>query len=284
MMGERTVMQEALFVGFSIERHVPGDHLLRKIDRFVDLSGVRAHLDAVLQRHRPALDRSGADDPDAAGGLLLRRPLRAAAVRGGPPQPGLSLVLPAQPRRRRAGPLDLLQEPPWPVPRQRSAAAGVRDRGRALHGRGAGGRRGLRGRRQHDRRRRPPSARRGGNRASWTRPRTGRSRSIWRFSTTRPSAARRRSSRSSSHPPIRPRAGPPPAAAPPFYAYADNYLIDLKHAVIMDVEATTAVRQAEVTAAKTMIDRTAETARRHARAPGRRHRLRLGRDARLAGR
>jgi hypothetical protein len=36
--------------------------------------------------------------------------------------------------------------------------------------------------------------------------------------------------------------------------YADNYLIDLKHAVIMDVEATTAVRHAEVTAAKTMID------------------------------
>jgi len=45
---------------------------------------------------------------------------------------------------------------------------------------------------------------------------------------------------------------------PAVYAYADNYLIDLKHAVIMDVEATTAVRQAEVAAAKTMIDRTAE--------------------------
>jgi len=45
---------------------------------------------------------------------------------------------------------------------------------------------------------------------------------------------------------------------PAVYAYADNYLIDLKNAVIMDVEATTAVRQAEVTAAKTMIDRTAE--------------------------
>jgi hypothetical protein len=40
------------------------------------------------------------------------------------------------------------------------------------------------------------------------------------------------------------------------YAYA--YLIDLKHAVIMDVEATTAVRQAEVTAAKTMIERTTD--------------------------
>jgi Transposase DDE domain len=42
------------------------------------------------------------------------------------------------------------------------------------------------------------------------------------------------------------------------YAYSDNYLIDLKHAVIMDVEATTAIRQAEVSAAKTMLDRTAE--------------------------
>jgi len=41
------------------------------------------------------------------------------------------------------------------------------------------------------------------------------------------------------------------------YAYSDNYLIDLKHAVIMDVEATTAIRQAEVGAAKTMLDRTA---------------------------
>ena len=43
-MGERRVMQEALFYGFSLERHVPNDHLLRKIDRFVDLSEVRAHL------------------------------------------------------------------------------------------------------------------------------------------------------------------------------------------------------------------------------------------------
>ena len=48
------------------------------------------------------------------------------------------------------------------------------------------------------------------------------------------------------------------ADGPAVYAYSDNYLIDLKHAVIMDVEATTAVRQAEVGAAKTMIDRTAD--------------------------
>ena len=45
MIGERRMMQEALFCGFSLERHVPNDHILRKIDRFVDLSEVRAHLE-----------------------------------------------------------------------------------------------------------------------------------------------------------------------------------------------------------------------------------------------
>ena len=43
---------------------------------------------------------------------------------------------------------------------------------------------------------------------------------------------------------------------PAFFAYADNYLIDVKFGVIMDVEAFRAIRQAEVGAAKTMIDRT----------------------------
>lgn len=43
-----------------------------------------------------------------------------------------------------------------------------------------------------------------------------------------------------------------------FFAYATNYLIDTDHAIIIDVEATTAVRQAEVLAAKRMIERTME--------------------------
>src|SRR6185312_10746609 len=43
-----------------------------------------------------------------------------------------------------------------------------------------------------------------------------------------------------------------------FFAYCTNYLIDLKCAVIVDVEASTAVRQAEVTAQRRMIDRTQE--------------------------
>jgi hypothetical protein len=43
---------------------------------------------------------------------------------------------------------------------------------------------------------------------------------------------------------------------PAFFAYADNYLIDVKVGIIMDVEASRAIRQAEVGAAKTMIERT----------------------------
>jgi transposase len=44
MMGDRQVDQGSLFYQFSLERHVPADHRLRSIDRFVDLEGVRAHV------------------------------------------------------------------------------------------------------------------------------------------------------------------------------------------------------------------------------------------------
>jgi len=43
---------------------------------------------------------------------------------------------------------------------------------------------------------------------------------------------------------------------PAFFAYADNYLVDVKCGIIVDVEASRAIRQAEVGAAKTMIERT----------------------------
>jgi transposase len=45
---------------------------------------------------------------------------------------------------------------------------------------------------------------------------------------------------------------------PAFFAYADNYLVDVKFGIIMDVAASRAIRQAEVGAAKTMIERTEE--------------------------
>ena len=44
MMGHRQVDQAVLFYEFSLETHVPGDHLLRSIDRFVELGELRREL------------------------------------------------------------------------------------------------------------------------------------------------------------------------------------------------------------------------------------------------
>src|SRR5438132_11012066 len=57
MMGERRVAQDALFYEFSLERHVPVDHLVRSVDRFVDLSGIRDHLRPFYsETGRPSID------------------------------------------------------------------------------------------------------------------------------------------------------------------------------------------------------------------------------------
>src|SRR5271156_6081713 len=66
MMGERTAMQKELLYNFSLEQHVPADHLLRSIDRFVDLSGIRAQL-------RPYYSDSGRPsiDPELIIRMLL---------------------------------------------------------------------------------------------------------------------------------------------------------------------------------------------------------------------
>jgi len=44
MMGQLPGAQSALFYEFCLERHVPSDHLLRRIDAVLDLGGLRAHL------------------------------------------------------------------------------------------------------------------------------------------------------------------------------------------------------------------------------------------------
>lgn len=54
MMGERRVDQGALFYEFCLQQHVPQDHLLRAIDRFVDLEGVRAQPPSAKPRSPPA--------------------------------------------------------------------------------------------------------------------------------------------------------------------------------------------------------------------------------------
>jgi transposase len=57
MMGPKQEAQAALFYEFSLEDHIPQDHLLRSIDRFVDLSSIRPHLaDFYSHTGRPSID------------------------------------------------------------------------------------------------------------------------------------------------------------------------------------------------------------------------------------
>jgi transposase len=57
MMGHRQVEQAALFYEFSLERHIPTDHLLRSIDRFVELGELRRELAPFYSTlGRPSID------------------------------------------------------------------------------------------------------------------------------------------------------------------------------------------------------------------------------------
>jgi hypothetical protein len=150
MMGERRVMQEVLFYGFSLERHVPDNHVLRRIDRFVDLSDLRAHLGPYYSDvGRPSID------PE----LMIRMLIVGYCFGIGSERRlcdevhlnlayrwfcrlGLDGVVPDH--------STFSKEPPRPFPRERSFAQAVRDGGGALHEGRDRGRRGFCSRRQHD--------------------------------------------------------------------------------------------------------------------------------------
>lgn len=57
MMGPRQEAQAALFYEFDLDRHVPSDHILRQIDWFVDLSDIRSLLTPYYSpTGRPSID------------------------------------------------------------------------------------------------------------------------------------------------------------------------------------------------------------------------------------
>ena len=256
MMGERTVMQEALFYSFSLERHMPSDHMLRKIDRFVDLSGVRAHLEPYYSEvGRPSIDpelmirmllvgycygiRSERRLCDEVHLNLAYRWFCRLGLDGDLPDHSTF----SKNRHGRFRDSDLLRQlfetvvvrcmteglvggEAFAVDASMVVADAHRQRGVASSGELA----------------------------------LTSNRVVTEYLAVLDDAA------FGAATPVEPKLISPtdPAArwtaangGPAVYAYADNYLIDLKHAVIMDVEATTCVRQAEVTAAKTMIERTA---------------------------
>jgi len=257
MMGERRVMQEALFYGFSLERHVPDDHLLRKIDRFVDLSELRTYLGPFYSEiGRPSIDPELMMRMLIVGycfGIRSERRLCAEVhlnlayrwfcrlgLDGGVPDHSTF----SKNRHGRFRESDLFRKLFETV-----VARCIKERivGGEAFGvdasvivADANRRRGVAKVEDLD-----PAL----------------SRAVAEYLSVLDDAAfgaatpKEPTSISPTDPAARYTAA---SDTPAFFAYSNNYLVDLKNAVIMDVEATTAVRQAEVGAAKTMIDRTAE--------------------------
>ena len=256
MMGERRIAQGALFYEFSLERHVPASHLLRSIDQFVDLSGIRAHLRPFYsETGRPSIDpelmirmlivgycfgiRSERRLCDEVHLNLAYRWFCRLGLEGAVPDHSTF----SKNRHGRFRDSDLLREVFETTVRRCMAEGLVGGEGCAVDAsliradanrqNGVPGKDGL-----------PPEA---ANHA------------VREYLAVLDDAA------FGAATPVVPKFISPadPAArwtaahgGQAFFAYATNYLIDLKHAVIVDVEATTAVRQAEVGAARTMIERT----------------------------
>jgi len=258
MMGESRVGQEALFYEFSLERHVPADHLLRSIDRFVDLSGVRAHLRPFYSEiGRPSIDpelmirmllvgycfgiRSERRLCEEVHLNLAYRWFCRLGLEGEVPDHSTF----SKNRHGRFRDCDLLRELFETTVRRCMAEGLVGGDGFAadasLIKADANKQRSAEGSEEVD----------------WEAMAATR-RSVREYLDTLDDAAWGAASE------VRPKfiSKSDPAAqwtgalkGHAFVAYAANYLIDLDHAVIVDVEASRAIRQAEVGAVRTMIDR-----------------------------
>src|SRR5271170_3660901 len=257
MMGERRSGQDALFYEFSLERHVPAEHLLRSVDRFVELDGVRCELAPFYSEvGRPSIDpelmirmlivgyclgiRSERRLCDEVHLNLAYRWFCRLGLDGEVPDHSTF----SKNRHGRFRESDLLRKLFETVVarciKERIVGGEAFAVDASIIVADAHRRRGVAKVEDLD----PTS-----------------SRAVAEYLSVLDDAA------FGGATPVEPKAISPtdPAARytaaadkPAVYAYSDNYLIDLKHAVIMDVEATTAIRQAEVGAAKTMLDRTAE--------------------------
>ncbi len=57
MMGQLAADQNALFYDFNLEQHIPDNHLLRRIDQFLDFDQIRSHLHSFYSHTgRPSID------------------------------------------------------------------------------------------------------------------------------------------------------------------------------------------------------------------------------------
>ena len=255
MMGERTVAQEALFYSFSLERHVPADHLLRSIDRFVNLSGIREHLKPFYsEMGRPSIDpelmirmliigycmgiRSERRLCDEVHLNLAYRWFCRLGLEGDVPDHSTF----SKNRHGRFRDSDLLRRLFETTVERRMAEGLVGGEGFAVDASLI----------------RADANRQTGGPGSEGLPPDADTRAVREYLAVLDDAA------FGAATPVVPKFLAPadPASrwtcahgGQAYYAYSTNYLIDLDHAVIMDVEPSTAIRQAEVTACKRMIER-----------------------------
>lgn len=61
-MGQQSYGQNELLVDFSIDQHVPCDHLLRQIDQVLDLAPLRQHLDSFYSHTGRPINNPGEFD------------------------------------------------------------------------------------------------------------------------------------------------------------------------------------------------------------------------------
>jgi transposase len=258
MMGHRQVEQAALFYEFSLEGHVPGNHLLRSIDRFVELGEVRRELVPFYSTMgRPSVD------PELMIRMLIvgycfgirseRRLCEEVHLNLAYRwfcRLGLDGYVPdhstfSKNRHGRFRQSDLLRRVFETVLRRCISEGLVGGEGFAVDAslikadanrqKGIEGEKGL-----------PPEAA---------------GRAVEEYLAVLDDAAFGAATE------VMPKFVSPadPAArwtgahgGRAFFAYSTNYLIDVDNAIIVDVEATTAIRQAEVLAAKRMIERAME--------------------------
>jgi hypothetical protein len=72
MIGQQSGIQEQLFFCFSLENHIPKDHLLRGINHFLDLGDFRQQ----LAEYYSPIDCPRTDDPHVNSRLLFWHSVR----------------------------------------------------------------------------------------------------------------------------------------------------------------------------------------------------------------
>ena len=256
MMGQQGPAQEQLFYAFSLESHVPADHLLRRIDSVLDLGDLRQHL-APYYSHtgRPSIDPELMIRMLIVGycfGIRSERRLceevhlnlayrwfcRLGLERPVPEHSTFSKN--RHGRFRDSGTFRWLFDE---VLRRCMAAGLVKGEGFAVDASvvaaDASGQRSIPGAASVD----------------WNDERL-RTRAVREYLAALDESQAPPKSVSLTDPQARWTCAP---GGPAFFAYSTNYLIDVEHGVIVDVEATPANRSHEVESTKRMIERVEAT-------------------------